>query len=176
MEARKTVALCRCDMRSAQLLPWDKCRVFPLGAVPKPLEPTEVRIISDHTRSGLKEVTNDEHLKHTLDTYTEIEGFFLHRWVMRMMDVKGAFPLLPLAPALWVYFLCWWYTVSDTGDRDEMWLYAHLTGDFTVSFLSATRDREAGPSGARLHRYHFIPRYRGQSTTAHTVTESLFYQ
>ena len=55
---------------------------------------------------------------------------------MRMGDVSDAFPLLPLAPALWVFFLFWWFDVS--GESREMWLYAHLNGDFGASGLPGT--------------------------------------
>lgn len=54
------------------------------------------------------------------------------------MDVAGAYPLLPLAPHLWLLFLCchcWWYNVDEGGDSEEMWLYAHLTGDFGAALL-----------------------------------------
>ena len=49
--------------------------------------------------------------------------------------------LLPLAPHLWLLFLCchcWWYNVGildEGGDSEEMWLYAHLTGDFGAALL-----------------------------------------
>ncbi len=138
VRAHKTLALCACSFRDARLLPWQSCRVFPLGAVPKPLEPDKVRPVSDHTKSGLKAATDDAELKHSLDTYAEIAAFFKRGYVMRMMDVKGAFPLLPLAPILWVFFLHWWYTVDERGDPDEMWLYAHLTGDFGAAGMPGT--------------------------------------
>jgi len=102
VSACKTIALCACGLKDARLLPWASCRVFPLGAVSKPLEPDTVRPISDHTKSGLKAATDDSRLKHTLNTYEEIADFFKRGHVMRMMDVKGAFPLLPLAPILWI--------------------------------------------------------------------------
>jgi hypothetical protein len=122
VEARKTIALCACRFRDARLLPWPSCRVFPLGAVPKPLEPEKVRPVSDHTRSGLKDATDDTGLKHTITALQDIARSLLPGHVMRMMDVSGAFPLLPLAPALWVYFLHWWFTVDGQRDADEMWL------------------------------------------------------
>ena len=63
VQAAKTLALCACPFKDARLLPWPCCRVFPLGAVPKPLEPDTVRPVSDHTKSGLKAATDDEELK-----------------------------------------------------------------------------------------------------------------
>ena len=138
VSACKTIALCACGLKDARLLPWASCRVFPLGAVSKPLEPDTVRPISDHTKSGLKAATDDSRLKHALNTYEEIADFFKRGHVMRMMDVKGAFPLLPLAPILWVYFLHWWFNVDESGDPDEMWMYVHLTGDFGASGMPGT--------------------------------------
>ena len=138
VRAAKTVALCKCAFRDARLLPWDVCRVFPLGAVKKPLEPDAVRPVSDHTVTGLKEATDLESLKHTLGACEEIQSLFGKGSFMRMMDVAGAFPLLPLAPHLWIYFLCWWYTVDEAGHPDEMWLYAHLTGDFGAAGMPGT--------------------------------------
>ena len=38
----------------SSMIPFNDWRIFPLGAVPKPLEPSEVRPVSDHTKSGLK--------------------------------------------------------------------------------------------------------------------------
>ena len=40
--------------------------IFPLGAVPKPLEPDEVRPASDHTKTGLNAVTDMTLLGHSL--------------------------------------------------------------------------------------------------------------
>ena len=134
----KTIALCACKFRDARLLPWPSCRVFPLGAVPKPLEPESVRPISDHTRSGLKDATDDAELKHTITALDDIARWLVRGSFMRMMDVSGAFPLLPLAPRLWVYFLHWWYSVDEGGNPDEMWLYANVTGDFGASGLPGT--------------------------------------
>jgi hypothetical protein len=136
--AHKTVALCPCAFRDARLLPWASCRVFPMGSVPKPMEPDTVRVVSDHTKSGLKDATDDSALKHTLNANEEIAAFFRRGYVMRMMDVSGAFPLLPLAPFLWVYFLHYWYNVDESGNPDQMWLFAHLTGDFGASGMPGT--------------------------------------
>ena len=109
VEQAKTLCLCAVAERVAASLPWPSCRVFPLGAVPKPLEPDAMRPVSDHTKSGLKAATDRESLRHTLRTYEEIAEFLRYGYSMRMMDVEGAFPLLPLAPVLWPLFLLWWF-------------------------------------------------------------------
>ena len=40
--------------------------VFPLGAVPKPSEPGAFRPISDDSRTGFNDASQDEHLRHSL--------------------------------------------------------------------------------------------------------------
>ena len=49
--------------------------IFPMGAVGKPLEPTELRPTSDHTRTGLNAATDLEGLRHSLNAYSEIAWF-----------------------------------------------------------------------------------------------------
>ena len=39
-------------------LPWNDWRIFPMGAVSKPLEPGEMRPYSDHTKTGMKAATD----------------------------------------------------------------------------------------------------------------------
>eukprot|EP00965_Chrysotila_dentata_P036456 1213334-Pleurochrysis_carterae.AAC.1 len=52
LRSGKTICLGKYERGDSHLLPWDTFRIFPMGAVEKPLEPTEVRVTSDHTRSG----------------------------------------------------------------------------------------------------------------------------
>ena len=120
------MGLCQVSERSATQLPWPHCRVFPLGAIPKALESEVMRPVSDHTKSGLKAATDVDSLRHLLRTYEEIAEFLRYGYSMRMMDVEGAFPLLPLAPRLWSFFLLWWFGVWE-GYSEVMYLYAHLT-------------------------------------------------
>ena len=136
VDACKTIPLCAAPLRDAHTLPWSACRVFPMGAVPKPLEPTAVRPVSDHTRTGLKAATDMTQLKHSLDAVEQIAANLLGGYFMRMSDVDSAFPLLPLAPELWPFFLLWWFDVS--GETDDMWLYVHVTGDFGAAGLPGT--------------------------------------
>ena len=138
VEAKKTIALLPVPVRDARALPWRVCRVFPLGAVPKPLEPTEMRPVSDHTRSGLKQVTDLEFFRHTLRTYDEIASFLRKNYYMRVSDIDAAFPLLPLSPTLWPFFLFWWYAVDAAAPPDQMWLYMHVCGDFGAAGLPGT--------------------------------------
>ena len=57
-----------------------------------------------------------------------------------MGDVEGAFPLLPLAPRLWPYFMFHWYdiTVDDSDESAEWCLYVHVCGDFGAAGLPGT--------------------------------------
>ena len=103
VDGSKTLALLPLAERDARQLPWRACRVFPLGAVPKPLEPSAVRPVSDHTRSGLKAATDMDFFRHTLRTYEEIAAFLHQNYSMRVSDIDAAFPLLPLAPVLWPF-------------------------------------------------------------------------
>ena len=79
--------------------------IFPLGAVAKPLEPSELRPTDNHTRTGLNAATDLSFLKHSLDTYREIAWFLKLDHFMRVSDVDAAFPLLPLHPDVWSFFM-----------------------------------------------------------------------
>ena len=110
VEKGKTLRLCMVqtdysveNLRS--LIPWDDWRIFPLGAVPKPLEPDEMRPVSDHTKSGLKAATDESGLKHSLTALSEIEREFRFGYSMVVGDVDAAYPILPLAWWIWPFFL-----------------------------------------------------------------------
>lgn len=101
--------------------------IFPMGAVAKPLEPTAMRPTDDHTRTGLNAATDLSFLAHTLDTYNEIANFLRPGYFMRVSDVEAAFPLLPLHPDLWPFFLFRFYA----SDADtQLSLFVHLCADF----------------------------------------------
>ena len=137
----KTIALCPFSReRKGELTQLaDDWRVFPLGAVDKPLEPGVKRLISDHTRSGLKAATNMEFFRHTLRTYEEISDFLKYGYSMRMSDVDGAFPLLPLACRLWPLFMFSWYGLTDGMlALGQTWLFMHVCGDFGAAGLPGT--------------------------------------
>ena len=109
--------------------------IFPMGAVAKPLEPNEMRPTSDHTRTGLNAHSDLSFLKHTLDTYQEIAWFLRQDYFMRVSDVDAAFPLLPLHPDLWPFFLFRFYTDNDA---KSLSLFAHLCGDFGAAGMPGT--------------------------------------
>ena len=101
--------------------------IFPMNAVPKPLEPGEMRPCSDHTRTGLNAATDLSFLQHSLDTYKEIAWFLKQDYFMRVSDVEQAFLLLPLHPDLWPFFL---FRFFATDSSNHLSLFAHVCGDF----------------------------------------------
>jgi hypothetical protein len=105
----------------------DSFLLFPMSAVPKPLEPTEVRPASDHTKTGLNAATLMDFLRHSLTAYRDVAWLFQQGWFMRVSDVEGAFPTLPLAPWLW-WFMLFRVTLPSNRHRDTLCM--HLFGDF----------------------------------------------
>ena len=144
--AEKSYPLCPFDPTSfrrdlSSFLPsW--C-VFPLGAVPKSSEPGAFRPISDHSRTGFNDASSDDHLRHSLRTVPEIGRYLNKAFHMAVHDIDAAFPLLPLSPVLWPYFLFVWTTppseVSSSDESDlEEWLCWHVCGDFGAKGLPGT--------------------------------------
>ena len=139
---QKTLMLCGVpsgyDVASlGPLIPFDHWRIFPIGAVPKPLEPEELRPVSDHSKTGLKEATVDLRLKHTLTAVEDIEREFKFAYSMIVGDVDAAYPLLPLAWWVWKYFMFVWFDVREPDEATgaELFLYMHVCGDFGTSGL-----------------------------------------
>ena len=137
---QKTICLGYFSEWQRNELPWPKWRIFPLGAVPKPLEPDSMRPVSDHTRTGLKAATDLDFFRHSLTTYDDLAAWLRQGYFLRVGDVDGAFPLLPLAPRLWPFFLFhWWDVNADDIDESARWcLYCHITGDFGAAGLPGT--------------------------------------
>ena len=112
--------------------------IFRVGAVPKALEPGEVRPTSDHSATGLNSATDLDGLRHTLNAYEEIAWFLELDYCMRMSDVEAAFPMLPLHPDVWPFFLFRFYA----GPEDtEMSLFANIFGDFGAAGMPGTFKR-----------------------------------
>lgn len=111
-------------------LPVAQAIIFPLGAVPKPHDPTEYRPFGDHTRSRLNEAARP--WKHSLDALNELKRKLTRGKFMRMSDIDGAFTLLALVPWLWPYMLFLWYDVDVplAQQRTAGVLYCHLFADF----------------------------------------------
>ena len=100
--------------------------IFPMGAVAKPLEPTELRPTDDHSRTGLNAATSLDFLRHSLTAYEDIAWFLAQDYFMRVSDVEAAFPLLPLHPDVWPFFLFRFFADAS----NNMHLFVHVTGDF----------------------------------------------
>ena len=106
--------------------------VVPQGAVAKKLEPDAVRPTSDHTKTTLNSAVDMSAVEHTLDTYAEIARELKKGFYMRVEDVDGAFPVLPLAPRVWKYMFVHWFDLDKPleGQSYPSVLYMHVFADF----------------------------------------------
>ena len=106
--------------------------VVPQGAVAKKMEPTAIRPTSDHTKTTLNAAVDMSQVAHTLNTYEEIASALKKGYYMRVEDVDGAFPILPLAPRVWKYMFVHWYDLERPLEEQERpsKLYMHIFADF----------------------------------------------
>ena len=118
------------------------CNV-PQGAVPKKLEPDTIRPVSDHTKTGFNAAVDMRPLWHTLDTYNEIAKELNYGYSMRVEDVDGAFPVLPIAPRVWKYMYVHWYDVDRPLQEQAgpNTLYVHIFGDFGTASMPGVWDK-----------------------------------
>ena len=126
--------------------------VCPLGAVPKPLEPTEVRPASDHTRTGLNASTCMDELKHALTANADVAWLLKQNYFMYVTDVEAAFPLLPLAPWLWWFML---FRVCLPGDARRSMLCMHRNMSL-VSYCSYLCLFVAGGVSYLIRRFYYM--------------------
>ena len=128
---------------NARDLPPGSGIVVPMGSVAKKLQPDDARPISDHTKTGLNAAADTSGLQHTLDTYNEIARELHAGYFMRVEDVDGAFPNLPLAPVVWKYMYVWWYDVDKPLAEQSCpnTLYVHTFADFGSSPLPGIWDK-----------------------------------
>ena len=119
----------------------DGC-VVPQGAVPKKLEPDKIRPVSDHTKTLFNSAVDLNKVRHTLNTYEEISEALMPGYYMRVEDVDGAFPILPLSPRVWKYMYVHWYDVDKPLEEQQApnTLYVHVFGDFGTSTLPGIWD------------------------------------
>ena len=129
LESGKTLALGHWNSALARTIRgyFEKSAIFPMGAVEKPLEPDSARPISDHTRTGLNSATELGFLKHALSAYEDISNWLKRGYYMHVTDVEDAFPMLPLHPDVWQFFMFRFSAVA--ADSLET-LYVHLFADF----------------------------------------------
>ena len=114
---------------------FDDFFIFPMGAVEKALEPGEYRPTSDHTRTGLNAATDLGALRHALTAYKDVAAFLHKGYFMYVSDVEAAFPMLPIHPRLWAFFMCRFY--ADAA-HSTMSLFVHVAGDFGAAGLPGT--------------------------------------
>jgi hypothetical protein len=140
LAAAKSYELFEWNKSQRSRLPWPAWRCFSIGAVSKPMEPGVMRPFSDHTKSGVNSSTDLTFLRHTLGAYEEVALYLKHMYAMRVGDVDGAFPLLPLRPTVWMFFLFHWYNVwlPDTDVTSPKMLHWHVCGDFGTSGMPGT--------------------------------------
>lgn len=136
-DSKKTYKILAWSEAVRHSIPWPSWRIFPMGAVPKPMEPGAMRPFSDHTKTGLKEATDMTFFRHTLTAVEDIAEHFKKAYYMRVSDVDSAFLLLPLSPRIWQYFMFLWYDVDDE-TSDQLWLYIHVFGDFGSAGMPGT--------------------------------------
>ena len=74
-------------------------------------------------------------LRYSLNTYRQIAEGFLKNFYMRVSDVKGAFPILPLHPGIWPFFFFRFYKNGNVHARH---LYLHLFADFGAAGTPGT--------------------------------------
>ena len=154
----KTLKLGSFDGRATNL-PGSVGRVVPMGAVPKKLEPDKVRPFSDHTKSQFNAASNPTRVKHTLNTYEEIAYELRPGYAMRVEDVDGAFPTIPLHPRVWKYMYVHWYDVDrPLSEQDKPnTLYVHVFADFGTPPLPGIWDMFwNGPNGSRSWTFSWV--------------------
>ena len=127
----------------ANELPGTSGIIVPNGSVAKKLEPDAVRPFSDHTKTGFNAACDMSAVEHSLDTYSEIADELKPGYFMRIEDVDGAFPILPLHPSVWKYMYVWWFDVDrplseQTGPNT---LYMHVFADFGTGPLPGIWDK-----------------------------------
>ncbi len=122
---------------------WLAYFIFPMGCVDKPLEPGVVRPTSDHSRTGLNDMCDLSGLRHSLDAYNEIASALLKGYFMHVTDVADAFPMLPMAPWLWPFYLFRFY-LDDTSPKLSLMIQlfadfggAGWPGEFKIFFADA---------------------------------------
>ena len=137
--------------KTLKLGPWDPSVGFPTGnvgvnvpqgAVAKKLQPDIMRPVSDHTKTHFNDACDISGLAHTLDTYAEIAAELKQGYCMRVEDVDGAFPVLPLAPKIWKYMYVIWYDVDKPLSEQQKpnTLYTHVFGDFGTAAMPGVWD------------------------------------
>ena len=114
---------------------YSRFAIFPMGAVPKPLEPSEMRPTSDHSRTRFNSFTCMDRFRHALTAYKDVAYLLKKGFVMYVTDVEAAFPMLPLAPCIWMFFMFKFFA-DDVTENES--LFMHIFGDFGAAGLPGT--------------------------------------
>ena len=135
--AKKTISLglWSDELRAALHSVFGDFTIFPLGAVPKRDSHGEVRLISDHTRSGLNAVTDRTSFRHSLTAFQDVARFLERGYSFAVADVSSAFANLPLHPSLWPHFKFRFFAAPSD---DVETLFMHVHGDYGHAALPGT--------------------------------------
>ena len=81
-----------------------------------------------------------------MNTYDEIATALRPGYYMRVEDVDGAFPILPLSPNVWKHMYVHWYDVDQPleSQSEPNTLYIHAFGDFGTATMPGIWDAFAG--------------------------------
>ena len=109
--------------------------IFPMGAVPKPHEPSVMRPTSDHTKTGWNALAILGLLAYSLNAYPEVAWLLKQNYFMYVSDVEDAFMMIPLAPWVWPFFF---FRFFETDSSTEESLFVHLFGDFGTNGMPGT--------------------------------------
>ena len=119
---------------------FDSTAIFSMGTVAKSVVEyeDEKRPTDDHSRTGLNAATSMLGLRYSLDTYNEIAYYLQQGYFMRVSDVSAAFPLPPLRPRLWPYFLFRFVSGSMPSRASLLNLCVHIFADFGAAGTPGT--------------------------------------
>jgi len=76
-----------------------------------------------------------DRFRHALTAYKDVAFLLKKGFVMYVTDVEAAFPMLPLAPCIWMFFLFKFFADNETVEES---LFMHLFGDFGAAGLPGT--------------------------------------
>ena len=92
------------------------------------------RPTDDHTRTGLNAHTILGILKHSLNTYKEVEWLLKQGYFMSVGDVEDGFLLLPLHPDIWLFMLFRW-ACKGQGHEEDLLMHVFALIDHELLFL-----------------------------------------
>ena len=94
-----------------------------------------MRPTSDHSRTRFNSFTCMDRFRHALTAYKDVAYLLKKGFVMYVTDVEAAFPMLPLAPCIWMFFMFKFFA-DDVTENES--LFMHIFGDFGAAGLPGT--------------------------------------